>query len=463
MPIQVSDYKWHQTDDNILLILDLHRTSPKNVDIVTTNSYLKVSFLPYIFEVFLCHFINIDKSSAKIAKGHIELSLAKEISSPWKELGLKLTKEEQQKKRTEAIQDLERQEQEKLKKNKDERNRRERFAVAQQIAEDDRTCEERKKRIENEKEEFLKQSDGGDDSGAQTGVQEVVEKPDLRRRLSSTCSEEGSCVVREVDYDGDGEDSLYYSSTENLHVMQSRAKVEKVENTNRKQRKSSSLRNAASKEKEGKKVALPAVRQSSSIKVKFTPRVFPTPKRESCEKEEQDWLAAQSGCRSKSPKDITEENSAEYYKEKAISLFSNKDFRGCVNAYTEALKLCPQEASFYSNRAAANLALNNLHHAINDCSKALELLTPPTQENSKSRLLCHIRRGTAFVHLRLLSEGLADYQAAHQLNPKDESLKKDMERIQAILMTSTDTADSSDEDSDDDFKSSGESSPPSNS
>lgn len=95
--------------------------------------------------------------------------------------------------------------------------------------------------------------------------------------------------------------------------------------------------------------------------------------------------------------------------------------------------------------------------------QALELLTPPTQENSKSRLLCHIRRGTAFVHLRLLSEGLADYQAAHQLNPKDESLKKDMERIQAILMTSTDTADSSDEDSDDDFKSSGESSPPSNS
>lgn len=46
----------------------------------------------------------------------------------------------------------------------DERNRRERFAVAQQIAEDDRSLEERKKRIENEKEEFLKQSDGGDHS-----------------------------------------------------------------------------------------------------------------------------------------------------------------------------------------------------------------------------------------------------------------------------------------------------------
>ncbi|XP_042881818.1 dynein axonemal assembly factor 4-like isoform X2 [Penaeus japonicus] len=460
MPIQVSDYKWHQTDDNILLILDLHRTSPKNVDIVTTNSYLKVSFLPYIFEVFLCHFIDTDKSSAKIAKGHIELSLAKEISSPWKELGLKLTKEEQQMKRAEAILDLERQEQETLKKNKDERNRRERFAVARQIAEDDRSLEERKKRIENEKEEFLKQSDGGDHSCTLAEAQEIVDKPDLRRRLSSTCSEEGSCVVREVDYDGDGEDSLYYSSTENLHVM-NRAKLERVENANRKQRKSNSLRNAASKEKEGKKVAIPAVRQNSSIKVKFTPRVFPTPKRESCEKEEQDWLVAQSGYESKSQKDITEDSGVDYYKEKAISLFNNKDFRGCVNAYTEALKLSPLDASFYSNRAAANLALNNLHHAINDCSKALELLTPPNQENSKSRLLCHIRRGTAFVHLSLLAEGLVDYQAAHQLSPNDESLKKDMERIQAILMTSTDTADSSDEESDDDFEGSGENSPPS--
>lgn len=93
--------------------------------------------------------------------------------------------------------------------------------------------------------------------------------------------------------------------------------------------------------------------------------------------------------------------------------------------------------------------------------QALELLTPPNQENSKSRLLCHIRRGTAFVHLSLLAEGLVDYQAAHQLSPNDESLKKDMERIQAILMTSTDTADSSDEESDDDFEGSGENSPPS--
>lgn len=51
------------------------------------------------------------------------------------------------------------------------------------------------------------------------------------------------------------------------------------------------------------------------------------------------------------------------------SLFGNGDYHGCVNACTEALKLNPGVPSFYSNRAAANLALNNLHHTISDCSK----------------------------------------------------------------------------------------------
>lgn len=39
----------------------------------------------------------------------------------------------------------------------------------------------------------------------------------LRGRMSSTCSEEGTETTQEADYDGDGEDSIYYSSTENLH------------------------------------------------------------------------------------------------------------------------------------------------------------------------------------------------------------------------------------------------------
>lgn len=38
-----------------------------------------------------------------------------------------------------------------------------------------------------------------------------------RGRANSTCSEEGTEATQEADYDGDGEDSIHYSSTENLH------------------------------------------------------------------------------------------------------------------------------------------------------------------------------------------------------------------------------------------------------
>lgn len=38
-----------------------------------------------------------------------------------------------------------------------------------------------------------------------------------RGRVNSTCSEEGTEATQEADYDGDGEDSIHYSSTENLH------------------------------------------------------------------------------------------------------------------------------------------------------------------------------------------------------------------------------------------------------
>lgn len=451
MPIHVSDYTWHQTNEKIMLSLDLHQTSPKNVDIVTTNSYLKVNFLPYIFEAFLCHLINVDQSTARILKGRIEFSLSKKIHMHWNNLSLKLSRDEMQIKRQEAIKEVEEQEKQKEQKKREERNQRERFAVAQQISENDKTREERSKMIEREKEEFLNQPVEKNLQNEQ--VSECSVNLDPRRRMSSTCSEDTQTIAQEIDYDGDGEDSIYYSSTENLHHANGKMKIDKMENSARKQRKSSSIRKAALKDKDVRKKeerrkikTVPPVRQNGCIKVKYTPRVFPTPSRESTQAEEQQWLTLQSNA-SFVAKDSNLECNEEYYKEKAVSLFGNGDYQGCVNACTEALKLNPGVPSFYSNRAAANLALNNLHHTISDSSKALELLTPASEDNSKSRLLCHIRRGTAFVHLGLFSEGLADYQMALQLSPESKNLKKDVERIQSMMMTSTDSGDSNDDDS----------------
>ncbi|CAL4205117.1 unnamed protein product [Meganyctiphanes norvegica] len=163
----------------------------------------------------------------------------------------------------------------------------------------------------------------------------------------------------------------------------------------------------------------------------------------------EEWLAGQSVVTKEEDKDGPTKD-LNFYKQKAVSLFANGDYQGCVNACSEALKLNPSAAALYSNRAAANLALNNLHHAISDTSKALELLVPATEENTKSRLLCHVRRGTAFVRMQLYSQGLSEYEAARKLSPEDETLAADIKKIQALALTTTDTDETHTDDSDDD-------------
>lgn len=475
MPIRIVDYTWRQTPERVTLILDLHRTSPKNVDVVTTRSYLKVSFLPYICEIFLCHMIKVDQSSARILKGNLELSLMKTEPQLWKDVGLKLTKEEMECRRQEALKDMAEEEKRKTQQIKEGCCKREKFAVSQQILADDLVRAERSRMVEREKEEFFRTGDPQESDKEQAGthhpgssVQEPInctssqdgkpqaEEPSTepssgmgvqaqRGRANSTCSEEGTEATQEADYDGDGEDSIHYSSTENLHHADANMKYDKQEVKNRKQKKSSANRKTAVREKENKKrnnlPAVPPVRSGGTISVTHTPRVFPSPARESTHIQEQQWLEAQTGgppaqqSTGTNVSDYTEE----HFKNKAVTLFKSGDYQGCANACTEGLRINPSSPAFYSNRAAAHLALKNMHHTIKDCSKALELLTPPTQDNCNSRLLCHIRRGTALIRLSLLSEGLADYQAALQLNPENKALRKDVERIQSMLMASTDS------------------------
>ena len=47
----------------------------------------------------------------------------------------------------------------------------------------------------------------------------------------------------------------------------------------------------------------------------------------------------------------------------------------------------PKMAVLYSNRAACHLRVNDFYAAASDCSKALILLTPPVDENKRSRLI----------------------------------------------------------------------------
>ncbi|RXM94639.1 Dyslexia susceptibility 1 candidate gene 1 protein-like [Acipenser ruthenus] len=118
---------------------------------------------------------------------------------------------------------------------------------------------------------------------------------------------------------------------------------------------------------------------------------------------------------------------------KSVKLFATQNYLAAVNAYNLAIQLNHKLPILYLNRAACHLKLRNLHKAIEDSSKALDLLTPPVADNADARAKAHIRRGTAFCELELYVEGLQDYQAALKIDPLNETVNADAEKIREII------------------------------
>ena len=55
MPIPVKDYVWHETLSSVYITLPLNNCNRNKVDIFYTPHYIKVSYPPYFFEIFLPH------------------------------------------------------------------------------------------------------------------------------------------------------------------------------------------------------------------------------------------------------------------------------------------------------------------------------------------------------------------------------------------------------------------------
>lgn len=185
---------------------------------------------------------------------------------------------------------------------------------------------------------------------------------------------------------------------------------------------------------------IPAPRTRGSIQISFTPRVFPTALRESQVAEEEEWLHKQAEARRAMNADIPElsdlkeeEKNPEWLKDKGNKLFATEDYLAAINAYNLAIKLNNKIPLLYLNRAACHLKLKNLHKAIEDSSKALELLTPAVAHNASARMKAHIRRGTAFCQLQLYVEGLQDYEAALKIDPSNQVVQNDAEKIRNII------------------------------
>ncbi|KAK3916635.1 Dynein assembly factor 4, axonemal [Frankliniella fusca] len=182
---------------------------------------------------------------------------------------------------------------------------------------------------------------------------------------------------------------------------------------------------------------VPIPRLSGKISVKFTPRAFPTPQRESLLEEEQTWLKKQAAAQRSVgfvAKDLRpEECNPQWLKEKGDSFFKMGNYLGAISAYSHGIKLSKDMSALYVNRSAAHYAQGNLQRVIEDCSMALDLMTPKVRLNEDSRAKCHVRRGAALCKLGMLKAGLADLEEALLIKPTDEKLQSDIDDVRAEI------------------------------
>lgn len=97
-------YQWTQTEGSIELVIPLKGVSPKIIDVLLTEIYLKVSYRPFLLEIDLLKAVDTNKSRAVLENGNLIICLKKkEGQIQWDDLCFEGTKDQIKLRRTDAL------------------------------------------------------------------------------------------------------------------------------------------------------------------------------------------------------------------------------------------------------------------------------------------------------------------------------------------------------------------------
>ncbi|NWS16290.1 DAAF4 factor, partial [Pachyramphus minor] len=417
MPLWLREHRWHQTPTAVFLSLPLRGARATPANIFCSERYLKVSIPPFLFEAILYAPIDDTNSTAKIGNGSIFFTLYKKEPAMWDSLTLEnADKEKLQCLRENAVLKAQQKAKEETEAKKATKEEHKKYALEATM----KLEEAERKRIEDLKEKER---------------QKVAEELELWKNQQKDADK-----YKSIQKDGELHQEIgQLKERKNEKMSKTRIPYEGTSKTRPKPTKgcrgSCSIFSPNAKEEQ-----LPSPRSAATIKVNFTPRVFPTALRESRVAEEEEWLHKQAEARRTISADLSEledlkeeEKNPDWLKDKGNKMFAMGNYLAAVNAYNLAVRLNNKLPLLYLNRAACHLKLRNLHKAIEDTSKALELLTPPVPDNKDARVKAYVRRGTAFCQLELYTEGLQDYEAALKIDPKNQNIEKDAEKIRHLI------------------------------
>ncbi|XP_020736892.1 dynein axonemal assembly factor 4 isoform X4 [Odocoileus virginianus] len=354
MPLQVSNYSWQQTSTAVFISVPLRGVSVRDADVFCTENYLKVNSPPFLFEVFLYAPIDDESSRAKIGNNIIVFTLHKKEAAMWETLSLSgVDKEMMQRIREKSILQAQERAKEAMEAKAVARREDQKYTLGVMM----KIEEEERKKIEDMKEnERIK------------ATKELEAWKECQRK-----AEELKIIQRE----------------EKLYHQEKQMKEERKKLKHKCLTGNSASKNLATKGRNSENIffeklkedSIPAPRSVGSIKISFTPRVFPTALRESQVAEEEEWLHKQAEARRAMNTDIPElcdlkeeEKNPEWLKDKGNKLFATENYLAAINAYNLAIRLNNKIPLLYLNRAACHLKLKNLHKAIEDSSKAYRIM-----------------------------------------------------------------------------------------
>lgn len=116
---------------------------------------------------------------------------------------------------------------------------------------------------------------------------------------------------------------------------------------------------------------------------------------------------------------------AEEFKSRANKLFEESKFAQAVEAYEEAIKLNPNNAVYWSNKAFALTKLEQYGAALTEATKAIEL--------DKTYAKGYYRRGSALVALGKYKDALKDFKLVVQIYPKNKEAQDKLKQCEKVV------------------------------
>ncbi|CAG4946586.1 unnamed protein product [Parnassius apollo] len=429
MPIIIKDYTWTQTAQSLSIKIPLNSGNKNNIDLFTTDSYIKINYAPFLFEMFLLHDVDNDKSKCTILDDLIVLDMIKRQEHDWECLEKCLSKEEKKELRQKIYKKSQEEAKERAEQRSIKKSQLDRFTVQramdidskQHSLMDSRRDAERNKAM-NELEQWretLPNERNNDSYNNSHSIEKHYGNTNINKIKFNEYN--ASKIIELTSSDEENDEGLSKKNSQQIKNLPIASKIVKQPIKSEYVEK---------KKLEAATRVLPKPRETRQLEIKHTPRSFPTPSRESTVKEEEAWLKNVTQARRATgfvSEDLRpEEQDPQWCKEKGDEFFRSGNFLGAISAYTHGMALSDKLPSLYSNRAATHFPLGNFNKCVNDCSTALDLMKPPCEGNRRSRAKCIARRAAALARLGFLSKAIDEMKAASKLLPDDEKIKKDI-------------------------------------